>query len=62
MRAAGAEARLAGKELTVPCFIIFRFFGGDSIVWAPGPSESGKGAPGVVEGGGRRDPGPFKGP
>ena len=40
----------------------FRFFGGDSIVWAPGPSESGKGAPGVVEGGGRRDPGPFKGP
>lgn len=60
-RAAGAEARLAGKELTVPCFIIFRCFGGDSIVWAPGPSGAGKWGTRVVEGGGRRDPGPFKG-
>lgn len=41
--------RLAGKELTVLCFIIFSCFGGDSIVWASG-CMCGGGI--VVEGGG----------
>lgn len=33
--------RPAVKELTVLCLIIFPCFGGDSIVWAPGPSGGG---------------------
>lgn len=58
------------KELTVLCLIIFPCFGGDSIVWAPGPSGGGGmvvvvrnwgrgGCTVAVGGGGRRDPGPI---